>query len=85
MKCPTCQTENPDQRKFCREGGLSLLVVCPKCKSENLPSDKFCGEFGISAYEYLNKAKTMFEEMDLQWDLKQMGNLMEQRLTAEMR
>jgi tetratricopeptide (TPR) repeat protein len=27
---------------------------------------------GISAAEYLNKAKTMFEEMDLQWDLEQL-------------
>jgi len=27
---------------------------------------------GISASEYLNKAKTMFEEMDLQWDLEQL-------------
>ena len=30
---------------------------------------------GISATEYLNKAKTMFEEMDLQWDLEQLENL----------
>jgi class 3 adenylate cyclase/tetratricopeptide (TPR) repeat protein len=27
---------------------------------------------GIGAAEYLNKAKTMFEEMDLQWDLEQL-------------
>ena len=30
---------------------------------------------GVSAAEYLNKAKTMFEEMDLQWDLEQLENL----------
>ena len=30
---------------------------------------------GIGAAEYLNKAKTMFEEMDLQWDLEQLENL----------
>jgi class 3 adenylate cyclase/primosomal protein N'' len=30
---------------------------------------------GISAAEYLNKAKTMFEEMDLQWDLEQLENV----------
>jgi len=29
----------------------------------------------ISAVEYLNKARTMFEEMDLQWDLEQLENL----------
>ena len=30
---------------------------------------------GISAAEYLNKAKTMFEEMDLQWDLEQLEHV----------
>ena len=29
----------------------------------------------ISAAEYLHKARTMFEEMDLQWDLEQLENL----------
>jgi hypothetical protein len=46
MKCPECQTENPDTRKFCRECGSKFVVVCPKCESENLPSDKFCGDCG---------------------------------------
>ena len=46
MKCPSCQTENPDTRKFCRECGGKLLLLCPQCSSENLPSDKFCGECG---------------------------------------
>ena len=30
---------------------------------------------GISAAEYLNKAKTMFEEMDLPWDLEQLEHV----------
>jgi len=30
---------------------------------------------GITAAEYLTKAKTMFEEMDLQWDLEQLERL----------
>ena len=46
MKCPKCQAENPDERKFCRECGAKLLLVCPQCGSENVPSDKFCGECG---------------------------------------
>jgi class 3 adenylate cyclase len=46
MKCPKCQTENPETRKFCRECGEKLLLFCPKCHSENLPTDKFCGECG---------------------------------------
>jgi tetratricopeptide (TPR) repeat protein len=31
---------------------------------------------GLSAKDYLEKAKTMFEEMDLQWDLKEYGKFL---------
>ena len=48
MKCPKCQFENPDERKFCHECGAKLLLVCPQCGAENLPSDKFCGECGYN-------------------------------------
>jgi len=48
MKCPKCQAENPETRKFCHECGAKLLLVCPQCGSENLPSDKFCGECGYN-------------------------------------
>jgi class 3 adenylate cyclase/tetratricopeptide (TPR) repeat protein len=44
MKCPKCQTENPETRKFCSECGAKLLLICPQCGFENLPKDKFCGE-----------------------------------------
>ena len=46
MKCPKCQFENPEMRKFCRECGVKLILLCPKCNSENFPGDKFCGECG---------------------------------------
>ena len=46
MKCPKCQFENPETRKFCHECGAKLLQVCPQCGSENLPGDRFCGECG---------------------------------------
>jgi len=48
MKCPKCQAENSDERKFCCECGAKLLLMCPQCGSENLPSDKFCGECGYN-------------------------------------
>ena len=46
MKCPECQTENPETRKFCRKCGEKLLIICPQCDFENLPEDNFCGECG---------------------------------------
>ena len=46
MECPTCRTENPSHKKFCRECGGKLLLPCPECGSKNLPGDKFCGECG---------------------------------------
>lgn len=46
MKCPQCQTENRDSKKFCRECGAKLQAVCPQCRSEITPEDKFCGECG---------------------------------------
>ena len=46
MKCPKCQTENDDARKFCRECGEKFLLICAQCSAENIPGDKFCGECG---------------------------------------
>lgn len=46
MKCPKCQTENEEPRKFCRKCGAKLSVSCPGCGFENLYSDAFCGGCG---------------------------------------
>ena len=46
MKCPKCEAENPETKKFCRKCGTKLSLLCPQCGSEYLPGDKFCGECG---------------------------------------
>jgi class 3 adenylate cyclase/tetratricopeptide (TPR) repeat protein len=46
MKCPECQAENRETRKFCGKCGAPLSVKCPQCSSENLPGEDFCGECG---------------------------------------
>jgi len=61
MKCPKCQSENPDERKFCRECGAKLLPVCPQCGYENLPGDKFCGGCGQGLEEVVEVKKTVPE------------------------
>ena len=46
MKCPKCQTENPEGVKFCGECGqsLHLELTCPQCGHTNLPDSDFCVE-----------------------------------------
>jgi len=48
MKCPKCQFENPEKKKFCRRCGTKLSLLCPQCSSEYLPGDEFCGECGYN-------------------------------------
>ena len=43
MICPNCQTQNPDDGKFCKKcGTLLTAIVCPCCKKENADDATFC-------------------------------------------
>ena len=46
MRCPKCQAENREGRRFCAECGGSLAFVCPSCGFSNEPNEKFCGGCG---------------------------------------
>jgi class 3 adenylate cyclase/tetratricopeptide (TPR) repeat protein len=46
MRCPKCQAENREGRRFCAECGASLSLPCPSCGFSNEPSEKFCGGCG---------------------------------------
>jgi predicted amidophosphoribosyltransferase len=48
MKCPHCQAENREGRKFCTACGqpLQTEMVCPQCRHTNRPTAKFCEECG---------------------------------------
>jgi len=50
MKCPKCQTENPDSIKFCGICGAKLERICPNCNFTNPPEFKFCGKCGQNLY-----------------------------------
>jgi class 3 adenylate cyclase/tetratricopeptide (TPR) repeat protein len=45
LRCPSCQTMNPPQAKFCFECGQRLLI-CPHCGTANLAIARFCIECG---------------------------------------
>ncbi len=46
MKCPRCQAENREGRRFCADCGASLAVACSSCGFSNEPGEKFCGGCG---------------------------------------
>ncbi len=48
MRCPSCQAENREARRFCAECGHALPIACPDCGFSNLPEEKFCGGCGAA-------------------------------------
>lgn len=64
MKCPACQTRNPDHQKFCGECGAKLETVCPNCGGSNPPAYKFCGQcgHGLAVTPQPSAAELTFDE-----------------------
>jgi class 3 adenylate cyclase/tetratricopeptide (TPR) repeat protein len=48
VKCPKCQTQNPEENKFCRKCGASLSLTCSHCDAVVSADDEFCGQCGRS-------------------------------------
>src|SRR5262245_19917001 len=46
MRCPRCQHENREGRRFCSKCGAGLAAACPACGFTNEPGDEFCGGCG---------------------------------------
>ncbi len=46
MRCPSCNSENPCDKRFCLQCGLRLEGRCPQCGVENPPGARFCGDCG---------------------------------------
>ena len=51
MKCPKCQSDNPESANFCNECGNKLEIVCPSCGKVNPLDSKFCNECGYDLRE----------------------------------
>ena len=61
--------ETGERLKFRPDLSRTYFEIGKRLSEPNSPYKELNG---ITAAEYLNKAKTMFEEMDLQWDLEQL-------------
>ena len=48
MRCPSCNSANPETARFCIECGVAFERRCSKCGLDNLPQAKFCGHCGSS-------------------------------------
>jgi class 3 adenylate cyclase/tetratricopeptide (TPR) repeat protein len=48
LRCPRCDTENREARRFCAECGAAMPTACPDCGFVNAPGEKFCGGCGSS-------------------------------------
>jgi class 3 adenylate cyclase/tetratricopeptide (TPR) repeat protein len=63
MKCPSCQSENPEGAKFCNGCGNPLPLVCPKCGKLNPPGSQFCNACGspLAGKVDIEKARPIIE------------------------
>jgi hypothetical protein len=50
MKCLKCQSENPEEAKFCIECGAPMELYCPKCRAQTPATGKFCMECGHNLF-----------------------------------
>lgn len=50
MKCPSCEAENSEQARFCRECGkpMQAEAICPNCRHKNILPAWFCEQCGRS-------------------------------------
>lgn len=51
MKCPDCQSENPENSRFCLECGQRMELRCLECGTVLPLGAKFCNECGHSVAE----------------------------------
>ena len=58
MHCPKCQTDNPEDHRFCAECGGPMPAGCPACGFANRTGAKFCGGCGTALTSATPRAET---------------------------
>ena len=64
MKCPKCQHDNREGRKFCAKCGEKMGWLCPKCGFENEADELFCGECGTKFNETIAPAVASIPKLE---------------------
>ena len=48
VECRVCKSENPNDKRFCRDCGTPLTLTCPTCHAAIEPGHAFCGDCGTA-------------------------------------
>ena len=48
VRCPNCGRLNPDDKNFCGDCGVALVLNCPSCGRQNSAGNKYCGNCGAA-------------------------------------
>ena len=48
MLCPSCQADNREGARFCKQCGTALALRCPSCGAAHAEGQRFCDECGAS-------------------------------------
>jgi class 3 adenylate cyclase/predicted ATPase len=61
MRCSSCGSRNPGEKKFCGDCGAPLANRCQKCDAENPLGKRFCGDCGalLAASSPKSRAKPL--------------------------
>ena len=62
LTCPSCQRENPVNRRFCGGCGQGLREICPQCGGELPGLERFCGHCGTDVHSLLQEQTRRIQE-----------------------
>lgn len=76
--CPRCHTENPENVRFCKSCGQTLIGECPRCNTPVMFYEKFCPKCGgnieelkyqkeLEAAEYRRRAQEEARRQEEEW------------------
>jgi hypothetical protein len=81
MKCPKCQSENPEDAKFCNNCANKLEFICPECGKANPPGSKFCNE---CAHALIPPSKPVLKDLSFDEKLEKIQKYLPKGITEKI-